>query len=103
MKRKHTHVLGNTLMVLGLVVMIGGVGYSVVNQIPQFHLPQFMVHGALGSIFIGALLWLAGARISGREKIADRYYWVRASSAAAIKLSIASRSGWQLATPMLTL
>ncbi|MEJ5078074.1 stress-induced protein YchH [Erwinia sp. MYb535] len=74
MKRKHSHVL---LMVLGLVVMIGGVGYSVVNQIPQFNLPQFMVHGALASIFVGALMWLAGARISGREKIADRYYWVR--------------------------
>jgi len=77
MKRKHSHLLGNALMVLGLVVMIGGVGYSVVNQIPQFSLPQFMVHGALASIFVGALMWLAGARISGREKIADRYYWVR--------------------------
>lgn len=77
MKRQHTHLLGNGLMILGLVVMIAGIGYSVVNQFPQLSLPQFMVHGAIFSIFIGALMWLVGARISGREKIADRYYWVR--------------------------
>jgi hypothetical protein len=57
--------------------MVAGVGYSVLNQLPQLQLPQFMVHGAIFSIFIGALLWLVGARISGREKVADRYYWVR--------------------------
>jgi len=77
MKRKHSHVMGNALMVLGLVVMVGGVGYSVLNQLPHLNLPEYMVHGAIFSIFIGALLWLVGARVSGREKIADRYYWVR--------------------------
>jgi hypothetical protein len=29
------------------------------------------------SIFVGALLWLAGARIGGHERVADRYWWVR--------------------------
>lgn len=77
MKRKHANLTGNSLMVLGLVVMVAGVGYSVLNQLPQLQLPQFLVHGAIFSIFIGALLWLVGARISGREKVADRYYWVR--------------------------
>ncbi|MEJ5111722.1 stress-induced protein YchH [Erwinia billingiae] len=77
MKRKHANLTGNSLMVFGLVVMVAGVGYSVLNQLPQLQLPQFMVHGAIFSIFIGALLWLVGARISGREKVADRYYWVR--------------------------
>ena len=77
MKRQHTHILGNILMVLGLMVMIFGVAYSVLNQLPQLQLPQFMVHGAIFSIFIGALLWLVGARVGGREKVADRYYWVR--------------------------
>lgn len=77
MKRKHANLTGNSLMVFGLVVMVAGVGYSVLNQLPQLQLPQFMVHGGFFSIFIGALLWLVGARISGREKVADRYYWVR--------------------------
>lgn len=77
MKRQHTHLLGNGLMVLGFLLMIVGIGYSIANQFPQLSLPQFMVHGAIFSIFIGALTWLVGARISGREKIADRYYWVR--------------------------
>lgn len=77
MRRKHANLTGNSLMVLGLVVMVAGVGYSVLNQLPQLQLPQFLVHGAIFSIFIGALLWLVGARVSGREKVTDRYYWVR--------------------------
>lgn len=77
MRRKHANITGNSLMVLGLVVMVVGVGYSVLNQLPQLQLPQFMVHGAIFSIFVGALLWLVGARVSGREKVTDRYYWVR--------------------------
>ena len=28
MKRKHSHVMGNALMVLGLVAKVGGVGYA---------------------------------------------------------------------------
>jgi heme A synthase len=70
-------VAGNTLMVLGLLTMVLGVGYSILNQLPALNLPQFLAHGAMFSIFIGALLWLAGARVSGREKIEDRYYWLR--------------------------
>ncbi len=77
MKRKNASLLGNFLMGLGLVVMIGGVGYSVLNQLPQLNLPEFLAHGAVFSIFIGAILWLAGARISGRERVTDRYWWVR--------------------------
>lgn len=77
MKRHHSHMAGNTLMVLGLLTMVLGVGYSILNQLPALNLPQFLAHGAMFSIFIGALLWLAGARVSGREKIEDRYYWLR--------------------------
>lgn len=77
MRRKYTNLTGNALMILGLVVMVGGVGYAVLNQLPQLQLPQYMVHGAILSIFVGALLWLAGARISGREKVCDKYYWHR--------------------------
>ncbi|MDR3431105.1 MAG: stress-induced protein YchH [Rouxiella aceris] len=77
MKRKSAMVVGNVLMGLGLLTMVGGVGYSILNQIPNLGLPQFFAHGAIMSIFIGALLWLAGARVGGRERVADRYYWVR--------------------------
>lgn len=77
MKHHHCRVAGNTLMVLGLVTMVLGVGFSIMNQLPALDLPQSLAQGAIFSIFIGALLWLVGARISGREKIEDRYYWVR--------------------------
>lgn len=77
MKYQHCRVAGNSLMVLGLVTMVLGVGFSIMNQLPSLDLPQFLAQGAILSIFIGALMWLVGARISGREKIEDRYYWLR--------------------------
>ena len=76
MKRKTAAVLGNVLMGLGLVTMVGGVGYSILNQLPNLGLPQFLAHGAVASIFVGAILWLVGARVGGRERVADRYFWV---------------------------
>ncbi len=39
MKRKNASLLGNVLMGLGLVVMVVGVGYSILNQLPQFNMP----------------------------------------------------------------
>jgi len=42
MKRKTAAVLGNVLMGLGLVTMVGGVGYSILNQLPNLGLPQFL-------------------------------------------------------------
>ncbi|MDH2068777.1 stress-induced protein YchH [Pantoea sp. GD03673] len=77
MKHQHCRVAGNCLMILGLVTMVLGVGFSIMNQLPTLDLPQFLAQGAILSIFIGALMWLVGARISGREKIEDRYYWLR--------------------------
>ena len=70
MKRKNASLLGNVLMGLGLVVMVVGVGYSILNQLPQFNMPQYFAHGAVLSIFVGAILWLA-------EQVCDRYWWVR--------------------------
>ncbi|MBV4366433.1 stress-induced protein YchH [Erwinia phyllosphaerae] len=77
MRRKHVSLTGNALMVLGLAVVIAGIGYAVLNQLPQLHLPQVLANAAIFGIFIGALMWLIGARLSGREKITDHYYWVR--------------------------
>ncbi|HEI8864718.1 stress-induced protein YchH [Serratia sp. AKBS12] len=77
MKRKNAQLMSNVLMGLGLVVMIGGVGYSIVAEVSSWNLPQFFAHGAIFSIFVGALLWLVGARVGGREQVADRYWWVK--------------------------
>ena len=54
---QNASLLGNVLMGLGLVVMVVGVGYSILNQLPQLDLPQFFAHGAILSIFVGAVLW----------------------------------------------
>ena len=77
MRRKHATLAGNLLMGLGLLTMIVGVGYSILNQMPELNLPQYFAHGAIMSIFVGALLWLAGARLGGREQVCDRYWWVK--------------------------
>lgn len=77
MKRHQCRVIGNSLMCLGLLTMVAGVASSVVNQLPSVNMPPLLASGAMFGIFIGALLWLAGARVSGREKIEDRYYWHR--------------------------
>ena len=77
MKRKSAHRLGNVLMGLGLLTMVGGVLYSVLNQLPVINLPAFMAQAAIFGIFIGALLWLVGASVGGREKVSDHYYWLR--------------------------
>nr|WP_323807246.1 stress-induced protein YchH [Klebsiella pneumoniae] len=50
---------------------------TICNSAPQLNLPQFFAHGAILSIFVGAVLWLAGARIGGHEQVSDRYWWVR--------------------------
>jgi len=54
MKRRNASLLGNVLMGLGLVVMVVGVGYSILNQLPQLDLPQYFAHGAVLSIFLPA-------------------------------------------------
>jgi len=41
MKRRNASLLGNVLMGLGLMVMVVGVGYSILNQLPQLDLPQY--------------------------------------------------------------
>ncbi|MEE3649229.1 MULTISPECIES: stress-induced protein YchH [unclassified Brenneria] len=77
MKRKSATTLGNVLMGIGMVLMIGGIGYSIISQFPELNLPQYMTYVDLVAIFAGAISWLVGARISGREKVADRYWWVK--------------------------
>ncbi len=65
------------MMVVGLIVMVSSIIFSVLNQLPSVQMPALLAQGAILGIFIGALLWLTGARVSGREKIEDRYFWHR--------------------------
>lgn len=92
MKRKNASLLGNVLMGLGLFVMVVGVGYSILNQLPQLDLPQYFAHGAVLSIFLGAVLWLAGARVSGHEEVCDKYWWCATTINAAVEISISTAS-----------
>ncbi|MEA9391043.1 stress-induced protein YchH [Acerihabitans sp. TG2] len=77
MKRKSALFCGNGLMGLGMLMMIGGLACSVLNQLPQLNFSTLIAHGAIMGIFIGALLWVAGARMGGHEHISDRYWWHR--------------------------
>ncbi|PWC09473.1 stress-induced protein YchH [Brenneria corticis] len=77
MKRKNAITIGNGLMGLGMVLMVGGIAYCIISQFAKLNLPQFIAYLDLITIFAGAISWLAGARISGREKVADRYWWVK--------------------------
>ncbi|WP_265497513.1 DUF2583 family protein [Providencia rustigianii] len=73
MKRKMVNLIGNGLMVLGMVGMIGSIGLNLFSHVVELGLPDIIVNGTLFGIFIGALVWLVGARMSGREKVEDRY------------------------------
>lgn len=77
MKRKNASLLGNVLMALGLVVMVVGVGYSILNQLPQFNLPQFFCTRCRAQYFCWRRALAGGARVGGHEQISDRYWWVR--------------------------
>ncbi|MDE8788443.1 DUF2583 family protein, partial [Providencia thailandensis] len=67
MKRKTAVLVGNILMALGLIVMIGSIALNLSSH----------TMGSLFGIFVGAMIWLTGARIGGREKIADRYWLIK--------------------------
>lgn len=77
MKRRSASLCGNFFMGLGLLVMVLGFAVAVLNQIPQFSFSSVVASGAVFAIFVGAVVWLAGARIGGHEQISDRYFWVR--------------------------
>ncbi|GAB1437288.1 stress-induced protein YchH [Providencia sp.] len=77
MKRKNAHLLGNVLMALGMVLMIGSIGINLFSHIVNLGLSELVTNGSLFGIFIGAIVWLVGARVGGREKVADRYWLLK--------------------------
>lgn len=70
MKRRNASLLGNVLMGLGLVVMVVGVGYSILNQLPQLDLPQFFAHGAILSILSAPFSGSQGRALAGMNRLA---------------------------------
>ncbi|OAT38664.1 stress-induced protein YchH [Proteus myxofaciens] len=77
MKYKHAFAMGNFLMAVGMVTMLGSLGYNLISHIFPIGLPEILADLSLMGIFIGAFVWLAGARIGGRETVAERYWWLR--------------------------
>ncbi len=77
MKHKQSLLFGNVLMGVGMVAMVGGIIAAVMNQLPSMHLSEMATGGAIFAIFLGALLWLTGAQVGGREKVCDRYFLLR--------------------------
>lgn len=69
MKRKTAVLVGNILMALGLIVMIGSIALNLSSHIFSLNLPDMITMGSLFGIFVGAMIWLTGARIGGREKL----------------------------------
>lgn len=77
MKYQQRLLAGNLLMASGLGIIVVGVVTTLMNQLTSVQLPALAVNGAVFAIFMGALLWLTGAQIGGREKVCDRYYLLR--------------------------
>ncbi|MFT8210019.1 MAG: DUF2583 family protein [Symbiopectobacterium sp.] len=79
MKRKNAVMLGNVFMGIGMVLMIGGIAFTIISQLPELNLPAYFTYFTyftyfdLMAIFAGAMTWLVGARIGGLEAVADRY------------------------------
>lgn len=78
MKRKLTLLVGNLLMIVGMLLMVGSMAFTFSVLIFALPVPDIYSEASLMGIFIGALVWLAGAGMGGRrECIADKYYWLR--------------------------
>ncbi|MDR0807395.1 MAG: stress-induced protein YchH [Enterobacteriaceae bacterium] len=78
MKRRILVLSGNVLMGLGMISMIGGVVFTILSHAKGVtQLSGSLAHLPIVAIFVGALVWLVGARIGGRDRIADRYWWIK--------------------------
>jgi hypothetical protein len=84
-------------MGLGLVVMVVGVGYSILNQLPQLNLPQFLRMAQL-SIFVGAVLWLAGPVLAAMSRSATATGGCATTINAAVVISIVTANQHDLRT-----
>ncbi|KPD02916.1 stress-induced protein YchH [Moellerella wisconsensis] len=77
MKRKTASILGNLLMGCGLVAMIGSIAVNLASHVFDMGWSELITNGSLFGLFIGAMVWLLGAKIGGRETVSDRYWWLK--------------------------
>ena len=77
MKRVHTSLLGNGLMVVGLVLSVSSLLIAVLSQAEGSIFTESWATGSVLGIFLGAFFWLMGAQLSGREKVCEKYYLLR--------------------------
>ncbi|CDL81310.1 stress-induced protein YchH [Xenorhabdus szentirmaii] len=77
MKRKNAFLLGNILMGLGMIMMLVSLAFVLLSEIFGFTQAELLTGSAMMGLFIGALVWLAGARVGGRETVTDKYWWLK--------------------------
>ncbi|WP_340619824.1 stress-induced protein YchH [Xenorhabdus siamensis] len=77
MKRKKAFILGNIFMGLGMIAMLISLAYVLLSHIFSFSESEFLVGIALMGLFVGALIWLGGASLGGREQVTDKYWWLK--------------------------
>ncbi|MBD2811845.1 stress-induced protein YchH [Xenorhabdus sp. Vera] len=77
MKRKKAFIFGNILMGLGMAAMFLSLAYVLLGHVFNLGLSELLTGVALMGLFVGALIWLAGASIGGREQVADKYWWLK--------------------------
>ncbi len=77
MKRSHSSLLGNALMVVGLVLSVSSLLIAFLSQAEGSILTDSWATGSVLGIFMGAFFWLMGAQLSGREKVCEKYYLLR--------------------------
>ncbi|WP_241584589.1 DUF2583 family protein [Rosenbergiella epipactidis] len=77
MERVHTSLIGNALMVVGLVLSISSLLIALLSQAEGSIFTDSWATGSVLGIFLGAFFWLMGAQLSGREKVCEKYYLLR--------------------------
>ncbi|MDC9596116.1 stress-induced protein YchH [Xenorhabdus anantnagensis] len=77
MRRKKAFIFGNILMGTGMTAMLASLAYVLLSHIFKFGQSEFLTGLSLMGLFVGAFIWLVGARIGGREQVTDRYWWLK--------------------------
>ncbi len=77
MTRKKSFILGNILMGMGMAAMLISLSYVLFSHIFDYGYSEFLAGSALIGLFMGAFIWLVGASIGGRERVTDKYWWLK--------------------------
>lgn len=77
MMRRQIRLLGNLLMVLGVFAIVVGAATAIYSFSPDHPLSESMSLLSVLSLFMGLIIWFTGAMFSGKNSIAERYWWCR--------------------------